>query len=109
MLWYPPMLGPTLSFSSSHLSGLNTSASLPQIFLFLGDELSHEIPYAIAGINLPVIGGKREDEISSFWQWDLGNQGSGLRLDGLEEWQDVVLPRPTYDVVYRGVETEVFL
>ena len=36
------MFGPTLSFPSSHLSGLKTSASLPQIFLFLEYKVSDE-------------------------------------------------------------------
>ena len=34
-LQYPPTYGPIVSFSSSHLSGLKLSASMPQIFLLL--------------------------------------------------------------------------
>lgn len=39
----------------------------------------------------------------------MGDQGSGLCLDGLEKRQNVILPRSANDVVHRGVETEVFL
>ena len=39
----------------------------------------------------------------------MGDQGSGLGFDGLMEWQNVVLSRPTEDVMDRGMETEEFL
>jgi len=60
-------------------------------------------------MNIPVVGGEREDNICAFWQGDMGDQGPRSRFDWLEEWQDVVLSGPTYDVVHRGVETEMFL
>ena len=59
--------------------------------------------------NVPVIGGKREDNVRAFGQWDMSDQGPGSCLDGFEERQKVILSGPAHDVVYRGVETEVLL
>ena len=60
-------------------------------------------------VDTPVIGGECEDNICSLWQWDMGDQGPGPRLDGLGEWQDIILSRPAHDMMYRGVVTEVLL
>ena len=60
-------------------------------------------------LGIPVIGGEREDEIGSCWKWDLGDQGSRLRLDGFKEWQDIILCRPAHNMMHRGMETEVLL
>ena len=60
-------------------------------------------------INIPVIGCKREDDICSFWERDMCDQGSGPGLDGFAEWHHVVLSRPADDVMHRSVETEELL
>lgn len=68
-----------------------------------------ELPARREVIIIPVIGCKREDKIGPFWEWDTGDQGTGQGLDWFKEWQNVILPRPADDMMYRGVETEKFL
>ena len=104
------MLGTAFSFSSSHLSGRKTSASSPHTFLLLVDKVNHQAPRGVTvTIDIPVVTCKCKDDICSRRKWDLADQGSGLRLDGLEERQHIVLCGPAQNMVHRGVEAKVLL
>lgn len=103
------MLGTVFSFSSSHLSGRKTSASSPHTFLLLADEVNHKAPRGVLTIDIPVVTGKCKDDVRSRRKRDLADQGPGLRLDGLEQRQHIVLSGPTQNMMHGGVEAKVLL
>ena len=72
--------------------------------------MNREAPHVVMNwINIPVIGSEREDEVCSFRQRNMCDQGPGLRFNGFEERQSIVHSRPAHDVGHGRVETEVFL